>query len=158
MQISPRLLEVASRLTGQSADSLKSQVVQSEHLGPEGEQDFADLMADRSQVVAYDMTDPIRTLLGINPRQAAAMDKLYEHSSESRSQGFTLAREIEGPNGPRGFYTVLEEQPGLVELAYREGDNFTRVFVDTTPGEKGEQYLIADLTPTIRQAFGHRGS
>jgi hypothetical protein len=153
MQVSPRLLEVASRVSGQSAETLKSQVKFSEHLDTSAEQDFADLMADRSQVVAYEVTDPLRSIVRLNPRHSAALSNLYKHSDESRAQGFTLAREIEAPGGPRGAYTVFDDGNGLVELCYKDGGQYTTVFVDTTPNQQGEQYLVADITPAIREAL-----
>jgi hypothetical protein len=155
MKISPRILEIASRLTERSPDELKTQVKHTQHLSPASEQDFADLMADRAQVVAYEYTDPLGSLVGTNPRQRAAMQQLYTHTSESRSEGFSLIREIESdPKLRAGTYTAQDSGEGLVELSYRIGDEFARVLVDTTPGQPGEQYLIADVTPILRQAFG----
>jgi deoxycytidylate deaminase len=155
MNISNRLIAMASRMSGQSPEALKSQVKQTEHLSTDSETDFADLMADRSQVVAYEYTDPIRSMVRANPRHAAALNQLYSHTDTSRSEGFTLAREIEGDLGAkRGVFSVHEEQNGLIELAYRQGNEFTGVFIDTTPGQAGEQYLIADLTPMYTTAFG----
>lgn len=145
MKISPRLIDFAARLSQQEPEVLKSRVQQSHHLSSESEADFADLMADRAQVVAYEYTDPIRSIVRANPRHGAALDQLHSHSRTSRSEGFTLAREIEGALGEKkGVFTAHEEEKGLIQLAYRHGNQFTGVFIDTTPGQPGEQYLIAD--------------
>lgn len=156
MEISQRLVNAAARQTQQTPDALLLREVQhSAHLSVESEEDFAALLDDRSVVVNYEVTDPLRAAFGLHPRHNAALGQLYSHSPTSRGEGFTLAREIEGKLGDRnGVFSVYDEGDGMVELSYRNGDKFTKVFVDTTPGLPGEQYIIADSTALLRKAFG----
>lgn len=157
MNISSRLVNLAARQTGQSADELRPFVKESNYLKTSAsEDDFAELMADRSEVVLYENTDVIRSMVRANPRHERALKQLYTHSAESRSDGFSLARDVEGQLGPKGgvFSVYDADEPGLVELNYRSGQDFMRVYVDTTPGEPGEQYIIVDQTPMLMKAFG----
>lgn len=154
--ISKRLLELGSRYTQLSPETLKSQVQHTTTLSEASEVDFAELMADRAQLVSYQLTDPISALLRLNPRHQMALHDLNrKYVPESRAQGYELIGALESQLGPKsGAYTVLEHDAGLVDLAYANNGQFTRVIVDTTPGEDGQQCLIADVTPTVRQFLG----
>jgi hypothetical protein len=154
--ISPRLLEVASRLSGKTPEQLRAAVAESNFLQqPASELGLGDLLADRAEVVLYSYTDPIRSMAGLNPREREANRSLHQHPEEVRREGFPMIYDLESkiPGGP-SVYTVFEGEPGLVEVNYRQPDQFLRLFIDTTPGHPGEQWLVTDATPLIRQAFG----
>ncbi|MCE7870688.1 hypothetical protein DYH09_09950 [bacterium CPR1] len=147
MNVSTRLIEFAASRTNRSPEQLKALVNQTDFLS-EGlsEASFSGLMVDRSELCRLEAADPVGCLLGRNPRREEALERFYRnHPDQVRAEGNQLIHHIEGQtNCGQTTHEVLHApaENGLVELDYVRGAERCQVFIDTTPGQPGEQWLI----------------
>ncbi len=147
MNVSTRLIEFAANRTNRSPEQLKPMVNETNFLS-EGltESGFPGLMVDRSELCRLEAADPIGCLLGRNPRREEVLQRFYNnHPEQVRGEGHQLIQHIESKtNCGQTTHEVIHApaENGLIELDYVNGANRCQVFIDTTPGQPGEQWLI----------------